>query len=115
MSDVHKHQTPEMHECIHNCEDCRDACLHAIHDSLKKGEKHAEPRHIGVLMDCVQICGACHDFMLRHSPLHVVTCRACAEICEACAESCEALGENECAEICRRCAKTCRAMSGAKA
>ena len=115
MSDVHKHQTPEMHECIHNCENCRDACLHAIHDCLKKGGKHADHHHIGLLMDCAQICNTAHDFMLRHSHLHSVTCGACAEICEACAKSCEEMGDNECAELCRICVKSCGAMSSAKA
>ena len=115
MSDVHKHQSPEMHECIHNCEECHDACLHEIHDCLKKGGKHAAADHIGLLMDCAQMCHIAHDFMLRHSRLHAVTCGACANICEDCAKSCEELGDNECAEICRRCAKSCRAMSGQKA
>ena len=115
MSDVHKHQTPEMHECIHNCEDCHDYCLHEIHDRLKKGGKSAHSRHIGILMDCVQMCHTAHDFMVRHSHLHNITCRACAEICEACAESCEEVGATECAEICRRCAQSCAAMGKKKA
>ena len=114
MTDIHKHISPEMHECIHNCEDCHDACLHEIHDCLKKGGKHAQADHIGLLMDCAQMCHVAHDFMLRHSRLHAVTCGACANICEDCAKSCEELGANECAEICRRCAKTCRAMSSSK-
>lgn len=114
MTGIHKHMSPEMHECIHNCEDCHDACLHKIHDCLKKGGKHADAHHIGLLMDCAQMCHIAHDFMLRHSRLHHVTCGACANICEDCAKSCEELGDIECAEICRRCEKTCRAMSSAK-
>jgi hypothetical protein len=113
MPDIHKHQTPEMHECIHACEDSRDACLHAVHDCLKKGGVHADPHHIGHLLDCAQICLTAHDFMVRHSHLHNITCGACAEICEACAKSCEKLGDADIAAICRRCADQCRKMSAA--
>lgn len=113
MSDVHKHQTPEMHECIHNCGDSHDACIHAVHDCLKKGGKHADAMHIGLLLDCATICHAAEDLMLRHSPLHTATCRACAEICGACAKSCEEMGDADCAAICRRCAESCGKMAGA--
>lgn len=114
MSDIHKHMNPEMHECIHNCEDCHDVCLHAVHDCLKKGGKHADAKHIGLLLNCSEMCHTAHDFMVSHSDLHQVTCAACAEVCEACAKSCDEMGDTECAEVCRRCAKTCREMSVAK-
>lgn len=112
MPDVHKHQTPEMHDCIHHCRDCHDLCVHTAHDCLHKGGKHADAKHIGLLLDCAGICALSADFMLRHSELHAVTCHACAEICEACAKSCEATGDTDCAEACRRCADSCRSMSG---
>ena len=110
MPDIHKHQTPEMHECIHNCGDCHDLCLHTIHDCLKKGGEHANYKHIGLLSDCATICHTAEDFMLRHSDLHAITCLACAEVCAKCAEYCEQIGDTECAEVCRRCEKSCRAM-----
>ena len=108
MSDIHIHQNAEMHDCIHACEDCHDACLHAVHDCLKKGGQHADAHHIGHLLDCVAICHTAHDLMIRHSHLHGITCEACAEICEACAKSCEKLGDAELAKICRRCAEQCQ-------
>lgn len=108
MPDIHKHQDHEHHECIHACEDAHDACLHAVHDCLKKGGEHADAHHIGHLLDCAAIAHAAEDLMLRHSHLHHITCGACAEICEACAKSCEKLGDNDIAAICRRCAELCR-------
>ena len=108
MTDIHKHQRPEEHECIHVCSDCHDICLHAIHDCLKKGGQHADAHHIGLLMDCAMMCHTAEDFMLRHSHQHGVTCGACAKVCDACAESCEKMGDKECAEACRKCAESCR-------
>ncbi|MBS0657243.1 MAG: four-helix bundle copper-binding protein [Verrucomicrobia bacterium] len=98
---------PEMHESIHRCEDCHDACLHAVHDCLKKGGEHAEAHHIGMLLDCAQMCRTAHDFMIRHSHLHPITCAACAQICQACADACDKLGHAELAAICRSCAESC--------
>lgn len=111
MSHIHPHQTPEMHDCIHACEEAHDLCLHAIHDCLQKGGPHADAHHIGLLQDCAQICHTAHDFMLRHSHHHTATCRACAEICAACAESCEKLGDTACAAACAKCVETCAACA----
>lgn len=108
MPHVHKLQTPETDDCIHTCEDVHDACQHAIHDCLKKGGPHASPKHIGILLDCAQVAHTAHDFMLRHSEQHEITCRACAEICDACAKACEQAGDDELAHLCRRCASACR-------
>lgn len=108
MLHVHKHQTPEMDACIHACENVHDALQHTIHDCLKKGGPHAGARHIGLLLDCAQMAHTAHDFMLRHSELHEVACRACAEICDACATTCHHAGDEELAELCRKCAAACR-------
>lgn len=114
MPDIHKHQTPEMDQCIHACGECHDIAIHAIHDCLKKGGKHADAHHIGLLQDCAQMCHTAEDFMLRHSHLHHATCGACAEVCEACAKSCEELGDNDCAAACRKCVETCRKCAASK-
>lgn len=115
MPHVHKHQTPEMDECIHACEEVHDALQHAVHDCLKRGGPHASAKHIGVLLDCAQMAHTAHDFMLRHSELHEVTCRACAEICDACAKMCDHAGDEELAQLCRRCAASCRKPHGTPA
>ena len=114
MRDVHEHLSKEDHECLHNCEECHDACLHEIQHCLAKGGEHARPEHIRVLQDCVQICHTAADFILRGSPLHSATCEACAQVCDACAKSCEEAGDSTCAEYCRRCAESCHAMMGHK-
>lgn len=111
MPDIHKHQTPEMDECIHHCEAAHDICLHEIHDCLKKGGEHANAEHIGLMMDCAAICDATEDAMLRHSSVHAAFCQACATVCEACAASCEKMGDTDCAEACRACAKSCQQMA----
>ena len=106
----------DMEQCIQECLSCHRVCLETLTYCLQKGGKHAEAKHVRLLMDCVHICQTSADFMLRGSDLHTRTCFACAEVCAACAESCEKMGEDArmkaCAEACRRCAESCRGMSG---
>lgn len=106
-------QHPEMEKCAHLCHACQDACLGLIPHCLALGAEHADARHIGLLVDCSVICGAAHNYLHRGSPLHGVTCRACAEVCEKCAEDCERIGAGdermrECAAACLACAEACR-------
>jgi hypothetical protein len=103
--------------------DCRDACvkvhvacLHAATHVLTKGEAH--PRDlVRVLWDCADQALVAANLMSRGSPLHMVTCGACAEICEACAARCAAPESQadpilrRCAEDCRDCARRCREMA----
>jgi hypothetical protein len=84
---------------------------------LQMGGKHADPRHIRLMMDCAQICATSADFMLRGSDFHTRTCGVCAELCAACADSCQQIGPHDaqmqrCVEVCRECATSCRRMSG---
>lgn len=106
----------EMEQCIQNCLDCYRICLETISYCLEKGGKEAEPAHVRLLLDCVEICRTSAGFMIRRSDLHPETCAACAVVCEACAEACEAFrGDAQmtaCAEVCRRCAESCRRMAG---
>ncbi|MFP2896140.1 four-helix bundle copper-binding protein [Corallococcus sp. 4LFB] len=106
----------EMRECIDNCLACHRVCLETLADGLQRGGKHAEPRHLRLLMDCADICDTSARFMLRGSDLHSRTCFACAEVCAACADACEKMSDEgmmkACAEACRRCEESCRRMSG---
>jgi hypothetical protein len=106
----------EMEQCISNCLSCAAVCEQTLQHCLSKGGRHAEPRHIAMLQDCVEICSTSAHFMLRGSMRHATTCRACAEICEACAKDCEAMADDavmkQCAEACRACAASCRSMAG---
>lgn len=105
----------EMQECITNCLTCSAVCEQTLQYCLKQGGKHAEPKHVLLLQDCIQICELSAHFMLRGSQRHTATCRACAEICEACAADCDAMGADEvmrqCADACRTCAASCRRMA----
>lgn len=107
-------------ECIQNCLECHRVCLETVTYCLKLGNAHAEPQHIGLLLDCAEICRTSADFMIRGSELHQLTCGVCAEVCGRCATDCEQTGADDahlkaCAEVCRRCAESCRQMAQATA
>ena len=105
-----------MQDCITECLSCHSVCLQTVAHCLQMGGRHAEAAHIGLLLDCAEICQTSANFMLRGSPLHARTCAVCAEVCERCAEDCDRFGDDArmkaCAESCRRCAASCRQMAG---
>ncbi len=107
------HSTPEMQQCIQNCQDCHAMCLQmASTHCLEMGGAHVEAKHFRLMMDCAQICQTSADFMLRGSTHHAHVCAECADICEDCATSCEAVGDmDDCVAACRKCAESCRSMS----
>jgi hypothetical protein len=110
------HLPQDLQRCIEECQQCHAACLATVNHCLDMGGPHADPAHIGLLLDCAQICQTSADFMLRMSDRHHVTCRVCAEVCRACAEDCERLAGGdammrECAEQCRRCRASCERMA----
>ena len=118
MAHEHGQMTAEMEQCIQNCTNCHRVCLETLNHCLSMGGAHVAPGHIKLMQDCVQICQASADFMIRGSQFHARTCGVCAEICEACADDCERLAKQdndshmqECADMCRKCAATCREMS----
>lgn len=104
-----------MTTCIHNCWECRDTCQTTlVNHCLEMGGSHVEKEHIKLMLDCIQACQSCADFMTRNSPLHPKMCAVCAAVCEACASSCEAINTPEmqaCADACRKCVATCTEMS----
>ncbi|GEO41903.1 hypothetical protein GGE65_005805 [Skermanella aerolata] len=105
-----------MDECIRNCTECHTICMKTVTHCLGVGGKHADQGHIRMLLDCAQICATSADFMTRGSPLHRLTCGACAEICQQCANDCERMAGGDqqmlqCVEMCRRCSASCRDMA----
>ena len=108
----------DMQACISNCLECHRVCLETVAYCLEKGGRHAEARHIVLLLDCAQICATSADSMIRGSDRHRLTCGICAEVCEACAADCESMAHDRrmkaCAEVCRRCATSCREMANGK-
>lgn len=108
--------TSEMRVCIQSCLECYSSCLETANHCLMIGGKHADPKHIGLLKNCADICQTSAAFMLAGSSLHGRVCGVCAEVCSACDESCSAMAEGDetmrvCADACRRCAESCRRMA----
>ena len=115
--DEHDHDHDEMDESIEACLQCHVICTMTAQYCLAEGGAHAEVGHVGLLLDCAEICQTSANFMIRGSPFHAVTCGACAELCRACAEACRAFAGDEnmahCAEVCDACAESCEQMAAA--
>jgi len=105
------HDAEQRRQFIQACWDCRNECQETLFNlCLEMGGRHAEERHVKLMMDCIAICQTTADFMTRRSSMYNEVAGVCAQICAACADSCERIGGAEmlhCAEICRRCATCC--------
>jgi len=82
----------------------------------KRGGQHSSPHHLGLLADCSELATTAGNFMLRGSPYHYLTCKACSELCGICADDCEKMDKNDkkmqdCAKKCRECADACKEMA----
>ncbi len=104
---------PSMREAIGSCLACHTLCLKmATVHCPDLGGKHVIKGHLGMLINCAELCKTSADFMISESPLHSRVCLICAEVCEACAKSCIQVGQmQDCVDECLRCAKSCRAMT----
>lgn len=107
------HMESQFQENIDACLDCHSMCLRmAMGYCLERGGRHAEQKHLRLMINCAELCQTSANFMLSDSPLHGRVCLICAEACEACAKSCEQVGDmRECVEECLSCAKSCRSMT----
>lgn len=110
------HSQEEMKKCAQLCQDCHALCTQTIQHCLKLGGRHAAPEHIGLLLDCAQLCETTAQYLLRSSSLHERICDICAEVCRQCAENCVQIARDDqvleqCVETCRRCADSCEHMS----
>src|SRR4051812_48801424 len=107
--------TKEMQECAKECSNCYETCVTTLQHCLEKGGRHVEPAHVRLMTDCIEICRASANFLLRGSALHHATCRACFEVCRKCADDCRRLADDKmmqaCADACDRCAKSCEKMA----
>jgi len=105
----------DMNACIDECDKCHRICVETARYCLEKGGRHAAAEHVGLLIDCAEICQTSANFMLRGSAVHKNICGACAEVCDRCAESCDRIGDDEqlkkCARTIRACADSCRKMA----
>lgn len=107
----------DMQQCIDRCLDCYQTCFSmAMSRCLPEGGKYIEGRHLGLMLNCAELCRTTAEFMMSSSPLHGRVCAACAEVCNACAESCEQVGGMaDCVQACHACAESCRRMSASSA
>jgi hypothetical protein len=104
----------EVRECLKDSLDCYQTCTETTLRCLTMGGKHAEYKHLNLLMDCARICSTNADFILRNSTYYPQTCGITADICDECADTCDRFDEDfmkECASVCRRCAESCREMA----
>ena len=109
------HTNDDMQACIDECLNCHAVCTSTLAHCLEMGGPHTEAAHLRLMLDCAEICQTSANFMLRGSPLHMLTCGACAEVCARCAEDCAKFGGDQmmqdCAAACRTCADSCRRMA----
>lgn len=105
-----------MEECIRDCIACYQECLSCVPHCLSLGGKHAEQKHISLMLECAQMCNLSASLMQLKSQFSFEHCQLCARVCDACAESCSSIDPNDsmmmkCADMCRRCADSCRNMA----
>jgi hypothetical protein len=106
--------------CRAECGTCAEMCEKTLAYCEKQGGKHADPKHLALLKDCIATCKLSEQFMKTGSQFQPQACTLCAEVCTKCAESCESIKDKEgkvdkqmqaCAEECRKCAEACKKMA----
>ena len=99
--------------CVAACYDCARLCLETVMEVCLPAEgKHADSKHIGLMLGCAQVCRATAEFISTSDVLQAKVAAVCAEVCEACAHSCAEIGGMDaCVTTCRRCAEACRRLA----
>lgn len=113
---VNKLTGNSMDQCIQDCLACYQECLSCIPHCLTQGGKHAETKHITLMMECAEMCNMSASFMQLKGQFAYEHCQLCANVCEACEASCRSVDPNDsmmqrCADACRKCADSCRSMA----
>jgi hypothetical protein len=97
--------------CLRAHEACEDTVTHTLRAS------GADDAHVGVLLDCADVCRTTARLIRRGSPLLRGTAGVCAELCDRAAEACGPINGDAvlsaCAAACRRCAAACRQLAEA--
>ena len=110
----HDHDHDDLQACIEECLNCHIACTTTAQYCLAQGGRHADADHVGLLLDCAEMCQTSAMMMARNSSFHARHCALCADVCKACEESCEQFGADAqmkaCADACRTCHEACREM-----
>jgi hypothetical protein len=104
-----------LQDCQENCEACYRVCLQTLVHATRHSAHPVHESHLRLLMDCIDICHACANFLLRGSDLRAQVCRACAAICERCAELCGQRRDDAqirlCEQACLRCSESCAQLA----
>jgi hypothetical protein len=105
-----------MEQCIRDCLACYQECLSCIPHCLGQGGKHAEQKHITLMMECSEMCNMSASLMKMQGQFAYEHCQLCAKVCDACEASCRSVDPNDsmmqkCADACRKCADSCRNMA----
>jgi hypothetical protein len=105
-----------MEQCIRDCISCYQECISCIPHCLAQGGKHAEQKHLVLMMECAEVCNVSATLMQLKGQFAYELCQFCAKICESCEESCRSIDPNDsmmqkCADMCHRCADSCRNMA----
>lgn len=113
-----KEWTRELQHCIDDCLDCYRICAETLTYCLESGWRHHHAELLKLLMDCMELCQASSNFMMRASDLHKHVCAACSAACDRCAESCEEFENDEilmmCGDACLRAAESCKEVSASR-
>ena len=64
-----KMSSHDLESCIDECRACHQLCVETIRYCLEKGGRHANPQHVGLLIDCAEICQTNSNFMMRRRPI----------------------------------------------
>jgi hypothetical protein len=104
-----------MQECQENCEECYRLCQQTVVYAMQQRDRPVHESHMRLLLDCVDICRACANLLLRGSELYKYVCRCCATICERCAEFCGECRDDAqmrlCEQVCLRCSEGCAQLA----
>ena len=104
-----------MEDAISNALECHRICTSCLQHCLSVGGKHADQRHVTLMMECAEICRVAARFMIENSDFAHDICGICARICDACGDSCHDLDSMDpmmmaCIVACKNCADSCRNM-----
>ncbi len=99
-----------MEQCIQDCIACYQECISSIPYCLTQGGKHAEAKHITLMLECADLCNLSARSMHLKGQFAFELCQLCAKVCDECAKSCKATDMQKCADVCRKCAESRRNM-----
>ncbi len=110
-------QMGEEHQrAITDLMNCSSIIQETLMYCLQQGGRHADARHISLLMDTAEFCKTGTSVLFHSSPVSQRVVGVIAEVCQECATSCEQFGDDSqmraCYDACLRAANSCRRIFG---